>query len=138
MSEPKTKKNDASVEEFLNSVENDQKREDSFALLKMMEEVTGHPPKMWGASIVGFGTYQYKYASGREGEWMTVGFSPRKTSLTLYILSGFEGQEDLLANLGKFKTGKSCLYIKKLTDVDNDVLRDLVDKSAKHMIETNS
>lgn len=138
MSEPKTKKNDASVEEFLNGVENDQKREDCFELVKLMEGVTGHPAKMWGASIVGFGTYQYKYASGREGEWMTVGFSPRKANLTLYIMSGFDEYEGLMESLGKFKTGKSCLYVKKLADVDNDVLRELVDKSVKHMIETNS
>ena len=92
---------------------------------------------MWGTSIIGFGSYRYKYASGREGEWMLTGFSPRKQNLTLYIMPGFENYETLLANLGKYKTGKSCLYINKLEDVDLSVLEELVRQSVDHMVETN-
>ena len=133
MSKLKTQKTDASVEEFLNSVTNEKKRVDSFAILDLMREVTGEEPSMWGTSIVGFGSYLYKYASGREGEWPLTGFSPRKQNLTLYIMSGFDSYDDLLADLGKYKTGKSCLYINKLEDVDLDVLRELVDKSVAYM-----
>ncbi len=138
MSEPKTKKNNASVTEFLNSVADEQKRKDSFALVQMMEEITGEPASMWGDSIVGFGSYHYKYASGREANWFLVGFSPRKTSLTLYIMSGFEHYDKLLAKLGKHKTGKSCLYVKRLTDVDESMLRQLIADSVDHMRRTNA
>lgn len=103
-----------------------------------MREVTGEEPSMWGTSIVGFGSYRYTYASGREGEWPLTGFSPRKQNLTLYIMSGFDSYADLLADLGKFKTGKSCLYINKLEDVDLDTLRELISQSLKHMEESNS
>ncbi len=96
-----------------------------------MKDVTGEEPTMWGSSIVGFGRYRYKYESGREGEWMITGFSPRKTDLTLYIMHGFERVADLMTRLGKHKTGKSCLYIKKLSDVDLGVLRKIVEKSVK-------
>ena len=137
MTEPKTQKNDASVEEFLKTVTNEKKREDSFAILDLMREVTGEEPSMWGTSIVGFGAYRYKYASGREGEWPLTGFSPRKQNLTLYITSGFEGYDSLLQNLGKYKTGKSCLYINKLEDVDLETLRELIKQSVKHMEEAN-
>ena len=133
----KTQKTDASVEEFLNAVPSDRKREDGFALLDLMSEVTGEEPAMWGPSIVGFGSYRYKYASGQEGEWPVVGFSPRKQSLTLYIMDGFEGYDDLLANLGKHKIGKSCLYINKLADVDPGTLRDLVRQSVEHVKATH-
>ncbi len=133
MTELKTKANDGSVEGFLNSVENTRRREDSFKVLQLMKDVTGEEPRMWGSSIVGFGSYQYKYASGREGEWMVIGFSPRKQSLTLYIMDGFAEYDALLGDLGKHRTGKSCLYINKLDDVDMDVLRDLVQKSVEHM-----
>lgn len=133
MAELKTKANDGSVEGFLNSVENTRRREDSFKVLQLMKDVTGEEPQMWGSSIVGFGSYQYKYASGREGEWMVIGFSPRKQSLTLYIMDGFAEYDALLGDLGKHRTGKSCLYINKLDDVDMDVLRDLVQKSVAHM-----
>lgn len=95
----------------------------------MMERITGEKPKMWGSSIVGFGDVHYKYESGREGDWFGVGFSPRKTSLTLYIMPGFSEYRPLMAKLGKFKTGKSCLYINKLSDVDHDVLEELIAKS---------
>lgn len=137
MTELKTQKNDASVTEFLNGVD-EKRRADCFALVELMEEVTGAPAQMWGAAIVGFGSYHYKYASGQEGDWMLVGFSPRKQNLTLYIMSGFEEYDGLLAKLGKHSTGKSCLYIKRLSDVDADVLRRLVEASVQHMKATNN
>lgn len=133
MSDLKTKKNEASVEGFLKSVENEKRREDSFVVLDLMKEVTGEKPTMWGTSIVGFGSYHYKGASGREGDWMKVGFSPRKQSMTLYIMDGFGSYDSLLDKLGKYKTGKSCLYINKLEDVDQTVLRELVKQSFKSM-----
>ena len=133
MSELKTQKHDGSVAAFLNSVENDRKRSDSFTLLELMQEVTGAEAAMWGSSIVGFGSYHYTYASGREGDWFVAGFAPRKQNLTLYIMAGFDGYETLLARLGKHKTGKSCLYINKLADVDMAVLRELVQRSVDHM-----
>ena len=129
MAELKTKRNDADVEAFLNKVENEKRREDSFRVLVIMEEITGLRPKMWGNSIVGFGSYHYKYASGREGDWPSVAFSPRKQSLTLYIMSGFDSFEELLSKLGKYKTGKGCLYVNKLEDVDERVLRSLIVQS---------
>ena len=134
----KTVKNDKSVTDFLNSVEHQKRREDSFEILKLMTEITGEEPAMWGDSIIGFGDYKYKYKSGREGEWMYVGFSPRKQNLTLYIMDGFDGHTKLLEKLGKHKTGKSCLYINKLEDVDQDVLREIVKQSVDHMKATNS
>ncbi|MFN2207172.1 MAG: DUF1801 domain-containing protein [Candidatus Promineifilaceae bacterium] len=137
MAELKTQENDASVDDYLNSVEDDKKREASFKVKELMEDVTGEEARMWGESIVGFGRYKYRYASGREGEWMITGFAPRKRNLTLYIMSGFEEYDDLLDKLGKHSTGKSCLYINKLEDIDMDVLRELVDKSVQHMKETN-
>ena len=133
MAELKTQKTDASVQAFLEAVENPARREDAFAVLDMMREITGHEPAMWGSSIVGFDTYHYQYASGREGDWPVVGFSPRKRTLTLYIMSGFDPYEALLARLGKYKTGTSCLYINKLADVDQDVLRDLIRQSVDHV-----
>ncbi len=133
MAELKTRKNDASVEDFLESVEDEGKRADSRAVLDLMRRVTGEEPAMWGGSIVGFGSYHYKYASGREGDWMKVGFSPRKQSLTLYIMSGFARFDELMARLGKHSTGKSCLYIKKLEDVDLEVLEELVRESVAHV-----
>jgi hypothetical protein len=138
MAELKTQPTDNSVVEYLNSVENEKKRADSFAILKLMSEISGEEPKMWGESIIGFGTYHFKYASGREGEWFLTGFAPRKQSLTLYIMSGFEGYDLLRSKLGKHKIGKSCLYINKLEDIDMDVLRDLVRQSVEHMIATNT
>jgi hypothetical protein len=137
MAELKTQKTDTSVEEFLYSVDNDRKREDSFEILEMMKEVTGEEPVMYGSSIIGFGSYRYKYASGREGEWFLVGFSPRKQNITLYIMSGFDNYENLLGELGKYKTGKSCLYVNKLDDVDEQVLRELVRESVDHMKSAN-
>jgi hypothetical protein len=129
--ELKTKVNAASVEGFLNSVTDEQKRQDCFEILRLMKEVTKEAPKMWGSSIVGFGSYHYKGASGREGDWLLTGFSPRKQNLTLYIMGGFDLYKDLLKNLGKYKTGVGCLYIKKLDDVDKKVLKELVAESVK-------
>jgi len=137
MAELKTQKNDASVEAFLDTIEDQRKRQDSFKILELMEDVTGAPPTMWGPSIVGFGSYRYKNAAGKENEWFVTGFSPRKQALTLYIMSGFDDYDSLLGDLGKHSTGKACLYIKKLDDVDMDVLRDLVQKSVDHMHATN-
>jgi len=133
MAELKTKRNDASVEDFLNKVENQKKREDSFKILELLKNLTGEEPKMWGGSMVGFGTYHYKYASGQEGDWMVNGFSPRREALTIYLMTGFTIHEELLEKLGKFKTGKSCLYIKKLEDVNPDVLSEIIVKSVDFM-----
>ncbi len=138
MAKLKTQKTDASVGAFLDGVPSEKKREDSYAILELMQEVTGQEPAMWGTSIVGFGSYCYKYASGSEGEWPLVGFSPRKQNLTLYIMSGFDDYDALLADLGKYKTGKACLYINKLEDVDLETLRELVRQSAEHMAESHS
>jgi hypothetical protein len=131
--ELKTKVSKASVDDFLNSIEDEQKRADCFEIAKIMTQVTKEKPKMWGASIVGFGTYHYKGASGREGDWMLTGFSPRKQNLTLYLMGGFDMHKDLLKKLGKFKTSVGCLYIKKLDDVDKKVLKQLVTQTVKTM-----
>ena len=135
--ELKTKVNDASVTEFINGVESEQKRNDCFEVLKMMKQITKEEPKMWGASIVGFGSYHYKGKSGREGDWMLTGFSPRKQNLTLYLMGGFDSHADLLEKLGKFTTGAGCLYIKTLDDVDKKVLEALVQASVNRMKELN-
>jgi len=137
MAELKTQKNDASIEGFLNRIEDEKKRKDSYAILELMKDATGSEPKMWGTSIIGFGNYHYKYASGRENDWMLTGFSPRKQNLTLYIMGGLAQYDELLSKLGKHSTGKSCLYIKKLSDINIDVLRELVKHSVEHMAETN-
>ncbi len=133
MSQLKTAPNNASVKAFIDSIEDERKRADSRELLKIMREITGKKPKMWGDSMVGFGSYHYKYASGREGDWFVVGFSPRKQALTLYIMAGFRRFDELLGRLGKFKHGKSCLYVKKLDDVDREVLRELISASVDHV-----
>ncbi len=137
MAEPKTKLNDASVEAFLNKTEDEQKRADCFAISKLMQQVTKAPPRMGGSSIVGFGAYHYKYASGQEADWPLTGFSPRKQNITIYITAGFEQYDDLMKKLGKFSVGKSCLYIKRLADIDKVVLKELVTKSVAHMKATN-
>ena len=131
MADVKTKKNEKSVEDFLNSVTDPIKRKDSYEILKLMQDVTNEEPKMWGDSIVGFGDYQYKYKSGREGNWFLIGFSPRKRNLTLYIMSGFSKYDEILGKLGKHKTGKSCLYINKLSDVDKTILTQLASESVQ-------
>lgn len=135
MAELKTQKTSASVKAFLDGVTDERKRRDAFAVSAMMEEVTKEKPAMWGASIVGFGSYHYKYGSGQEGDWPVVGFSPRKDSLTLYIMPGFKDYRELLGKLGKHKTGMSCLYIKSLDDVHRPTLKTLVRQSVKHMKE---
>jgi hypothetical protein len=133
MAELKTKPNDKDIVAFLNSIENEQRRSDCFAVLKLMSEITKEEPKMWGETIVGFGVYHYKYASGREGDWFLTGFSPRKQNLTIYIISGFNEYEELMNRLGKFKTGSSCLYINKLADIDLKVLTTLIKSSIKYL-----
>lgn len=138
MAELKTQKNDASVEAFLNSVADERKRSDCFTLVELMKAATGVEPKMWGDSIVGFGEYRYTYASGRAGDWFLVGFAPRKQNLTLYIMAGFDEYDELLGKLGKHSTGKSCLYIKRLDDVDMATLTELVELSVQHMVQTNA
>ena len=125
----KTKVNDASVTAFLNKIDDEQKRKDSFEIVKIMKQVTKEKPKMWGPSIVGFGSYHYKYESGREGDSPLIAFSPRKQNITLYVLLGADHENQLLKKLGKHTTSKWCLYIKKLRDVDMDVLKDLIAKS---------
>jgi hypothetical protein len=131
--ELKTKVNEASVADFLNSVPDPQKRNDSFMVASIMEQIANEKPKMWGSSIVGFGSYHYKGASGRAGDWMLIGFSPRKQNITLYIMPGFERYPGLMKRLGKYSTGKSCLYIKRLSDVNIDVLKELMTESLKVM-----
>lgn len=133
MAEMKTQQNDRDVVEFLNEIENEQRKADSFELLELLSRVTGEEPQMWGDSIVGFGTYHYKYASGREGDWPLTGFSPRKQNLTIYIMPGFERYDDIMKKLGKYKTGASCLYVKKLTDIDPALLNELVVTSVSDM-----
>jgi hypothetical protein len=134
----KTKPTGVSVKKFLDGIEDERKRKDSRAIVKMMEKITGKKPKMWGPSIVGFGSYHYEYASGREGDWPLTGFSPRKQALTLYIMSGFKQYDALLKKLGKFKTGKACLYVKKLEDVDQSVLTELIRRSVQHQLGGSS
>jgi hypothetical protein len=137
MTANKTRPTDQSVLDFLHSVDHKTRREDAIALLDIMAEITGESAVLWGSSIVGFGSYHYKYESGREGDMPLVGFSPRKQSMTLYIMPGFDEYDDLLAELGKHKIGKSCLYVNKLADVDEGVLRRLIARSYEHMVETN-
>lgn len=134
MAEPKTRPTDASVEEFIACVEGEARRADCETLVAMMRRVTGVEPVMWGPSIVGFGSYHYRYASGREGDWMLTGFSPRKRDLTVYIMSGFKGADEIIARLGAHRTSSgSCLYIKRLSDVDLEVLEELVGASVERM-----
>ena len=133
MAENKTKPNKASVAAFIKGIEDKQKRSDVKKVVAMMREATGSRARMWGTNIVGFGRYHYKYDSGREGDFMITGFSPRKQALTLYIIPGFTHFESLMSKLGKYKTGKSCLYIRRLSDVDEKVLRQLIVGSVKYM-----
>jgi len=137
LAELKTKENDGDVEAFLSTIEDTRKQADCRKLVTIMQKATGADARMWGDSIVGFGHYHYKYASGREGDWFLTGFSPRKQNLTLYIMAGFEQYEPLLARLGKHTTGKSCLYVKRLSDLDMDALEALVEASVAHMKASN-
>jgi hypothetical protein len=132
MAELKTKPTNQSVIAFLDSIADEQKRKDSYTIVKLMQQATKAKPKLWGSSSIGFGSYHYKYASGREGDWMLVGFAPRKQNLTLYLMAGFDGYEQLLKKLGKHKLGKGCLYINKLEDVDVKALKELVKQSVAH------
>jgi hypothetical protein len=129
MAELKTKVTQASVEKFLDGVKDERKRQDCYELLKIMKKATKAEPKMWGTSIIGFGDHHYTYASGREGDWFVAGFSPRAQNLTLYMMGGWD--LEVLKRLGKYKTGKGCLYINKLSDVDIKVLNELITKSVK-------
>ncbi len=137
MAELKTKETGASVQVYLDAIDDESRRRDCQELVAILRRVTGLEPKMWGTSIVGFGSYHYKYASGREGDWFLTGFSPRKQNITIYIMSGFEMYPALMDQLGKYKTSQSCLYIKKLGDIDLGVLKTLVQQSVEHMIRTN-
>lgn len=130
----KTRPTGAGVETFLEAVENERRREDARTVNAMMQRITGWEPRMWGPSIVGFGEYHYRYDSGREGDFLITGFSPRKKALTIYIMPGFARYDALMARLGKFKTGRSCLYINKLDDVDLSVLEELIASSVQYMV----
>jgi len=131
MAELKTKPTHASVKQFIDSIDDEQKRKDSRVVLAMMKQATGARSKMWGDSMVGFGNYHFKYASGREGDWFLTGFSPRKQALTLYVMYGFDRSDALMKKLGKFKTGRGCLYIKKLADVDRRTLEAVIERSVE-------
>lgn len=135
MAKLKTRETQADVEAFLENVASDKRREDGRKVLEMMRRITGWEPKMWGPSIVGFGQYHYKYESGREGDFFVTGFSPRKSALTVYIMPGYRDYSHLLEKLGKHRTGKSCLYVNKLEDIDMDVLAELITESVEHMKE---
>lgn len=127
--ELKTKENSGDINKFLLSVDNEQKRNDSFVLLELMKKITKEEPKMWGDSIIGFGNYHYKYESGREGDWFLCGFSPRKQNLSIYLMCNFDGLEDLLTDLGKYKKSVGCLYIKKLEDINIKVLEKMIKRA---------
>ena len=131
--ELKTKATPVGVAEFIEAVADEKQRADAQQIAAIMERISGHEPKMWGPSIIGFGSYHYQYDSGHEGDMCRIGFSPRKGNTVLYLVSGFEGQPELIAKLGKHKTGKSCLYIKRLSDVDETVLEQLCAESLKYM-----
>jgi len=133
MAELKTRATKASVKAFVDGIENERRRKDMRVVMKIMRKATGKPPRMWGDSIVGYGRYHYEYESGREGDWFLAGVSPRKQSLTLYIMPGFRRYEPLMKKLGKHKTGRACLYVNKLDDVDLEVLEELVRESVEHM-----
>ena len=133
MADNKTTPTRQSVAAFLASVEPTERRKDCRALAKMLKDVTGVSPKMWGASIVGYGSYHYRYDSGREGDFFLAGFAPRKQDLTVYVMAGFDRYPDLMRKLGTYKTGRSCLYLRRLDDVDPGVLKALVTKSVRHM-----
>ena len=131
MAELKTKKTEASVDDFLNGIPSEQARKDCFEIVKLMQQATKAEPKLWGSSIIGFGSRRLQYASGRELDWMIIGFSPRKQNLTLYLTGSLNSYADLFEKLGKHKTGGGCLYIKTLKDVDTKVLKELIQRSVK-------
>ena len=127
--EPKTQATRADVAEFLAAIPDDQRRADSEAICRLISEETGEPPRMWGKGIVGFGSYRMTYADGREADWMALGFAPRKQNLVVYLMDGFDGYQELLSRLGAHSTGKACLYLKQLSEVDLGVLRELIARS---------
>jgi len=133
MAEMKTQPTDESVSDYLARVSDDNRRSDCLKVLELMKDVSGAPPKMWGRTIVGFGSYRYKYPSGREGEWFITGFAPRKQNLSIHVLPGLESFGDLLPRLGKYKAGKSCLYVKRLADIDLGVLRELLARAVQRL-----
>lgn len=136
MYELKTKENDSSVIEFIETVDSPKKKEDAYRLLDIFTETTGYPAKMWGTSIIGFGSYHYKYASGHEGDAPLVGFSPRKAKISLYFATGDPQREEILKNFGKYTTGKACVYINKIADVDIEVLKEMIKQSITFLKET--
>jgi hypothetical protein len=129
MPENKTQKTNRSVDEFLNGISDESRRSDCRTLITMMRESTGSDPKLWGDTIIGFGDVQYKYESGREGDWFRIGFALRRQNITIYLSYGFEQDAQLMSKLGKYKTGKACLYINKLSDIDINILKTLISKS---------
>src|SRR5690554_6030023 len=135
MAEIKTKATDADVHDFINTfADTDQKKKDSFQLLQLMQDFTGYEPKMWGPSIIGFGQYHYQSErSSQKGDWPLVGFSPRKAAISLYVYTGSAGQDDMLKELGKFKMGKACIYVKKLSDIDQEVLKKLMKSTIAYL-----
>lgn len=133
MAEPKTKPTNESVKDFLNRIEDAERREDCFEVARIMEEITGEKPKMWGPSIVGFGTYHYVYASGHKGDWPMAAFSPRKKDLTIYMMAGFTKHDELMSKLGKYSAAKSCLYVKRLSDIHVPTLKKLIKTSLKEL-----
>jgi hypothetical protein len=135
MAEPKTQPTTASAEAFIDALADEQRRRDCRVLLKLMRSATGAPPVMWGGSIIGFGTYRQTYANGKTGDWPVIGFSPRKNDLTVYLMPGFERLQPLLDKLGRHKTGKVCLYLKRLADVDPGVLTELIESSVQGMAD---
>jgi len=135
MAANKTIANDSSVNAFIDTVEDERKRADSHELIELMRTITGHEPKLWGSSLVGFDSYHYRYASGREGDFFITGFSPRKTALAIYIMPGFDDYAEQLQRLGPHKTGKSCLYVKNLDAIDRDVLGEIIRDSVSAMRE---
>jgi hypothetical protein len=135
MATNKTTQNEDSVEDFINAIDDEQKRRDSWDMIALMKKITGSDPRMWGSSLVGFGSYHYQYASGREGDFFLTGFSPRKAAFTVYIMPGFSEYAVLMEQLGPHKTGKSCLYIKNLDVVDRNILERLISKSVADMRE---
>ena len=136
MAENKTKETKASVDKFIGTIKEKTTREDCYKIIELMKSVTKEEPKMWGSSIIGFGTYHYKYSSGREGDMCITGFSPRKQNLTIYLMGGFEKQKPQLEKLGKYKTSKACLYIKSLDDVDQKILKEMIVNSVNYMKKT--
>ena len=133
MAENKTQPTNQSVKEFIESNSSGQKQKDAFELLRIMEDLSGEKAVMWGPGLIGFGKYHYKYESGREGDFLRTGFSPRKAALSIYIMAGFSRYEELLSRLGKHKIGKACLYVKKLSDIDVEVLKELIKESLHYM-----